>query len=148
MVQDFTLRRAKLADMEPVAQLFRRVRKTSLPFLPDFHTQEEDVAFFGGYVFEHCEVWVAEGSGLLGFCAFREGWIDHLYVESDQHGRGVGSALIAKAMATHSPLNLWVFQKNAQAIRFYEAKGFWLVERTDGADNEEKEPDALYAWAR
>jgi hypothetical protein len=43
---------------------------------------------------------------------------------------------------------LWTFQRNAQARRFYEARGFVLIQETDGARNEEKEPDALYLWTR
>ena len=39
-----------------------------------------------------------------------------------------------------------MFQKNTGAIRFYERHGFRLVKLTDGADNMEREPDALYAW--
>jgi hypothetical protein len=31
---------------------------------------------------------------------------------------------------------------------FYEARGFALIQQTDGARNEEKEPDALYLWTR
>ena len=45
-------------------------------------------------------------------------------------------------------LHLWTFQRNAQARRFYEARSFALVKETDGAGNEEKEPDALYLWTR
>ena len=45
-------------------------------------------------------------------------------------------------------LHLWTFQRNAQARRFYEARGFALVKETDGAANEEKEPDARYLWTR
>jgi len=40
------------------------------------------------------------------------------------------------------------FQRNARARRFYEARGFRLIEETDGARNEEREPDARYLWAR
>jgi len=40
-----------------------------------------------------------------------------------------------------------VFQKNTGAIRFYERHGFRLVKLTDGADNVEREPDALYYWS-
>jgi hypothetical protein len=40
-----------------------------------------------------------------------------------------------------------VFQRNEDARRFYERRGFRLVRLTDGADNMEREPDALYAWA-
>jgi hypothetical protein len=39
-----------------------------------------------------------------------------------------------------------VFQRNEDARRFYERQGCVLVELTDGAGNEEREPDALYAW--
>ena len=41
---------------------------------------------------------------------------------------------------------LWVFQRNDGARRFYERHGLTLVELTDGAGNEEREPDARYDW--
>ena len=61
----------------------------------------------------------------------------------------VTSALLdwAKALSP-GRLVLWTFQRNANARRFYEAHGFALVRETDGSDNEEKEPDALYLWTR
>ena len=42
-------------------------------------------------------------------------------------------------------LYLWVFQKNP-ARRLYERHGFELVRLTNGAENMEREPDALYRW--
>lgn len=45
-------------------------------------------------------------------------------------------------------LRLWTFQANAQAQRFYEKHGFQIERKTDGRDNEEKQPDVLYVWAR
>jgi hypothetical protein len=39
-----------------------------------------------------------------------------------------------------------VFQRNAAARRFYEARGLELVALGDGSENEEGEPDALYEW--
>jgi len=45
-------------------------------------------------------------------------------------------------------LELWVFQRNERARAFYRRHGFVLVEETDGAGNEERTPDARYAWAR
>jgi ribosomal protein S18 acetylase RimI-like enzyme len=41
---------------------------------------------------------------------------------------------------------LFVFQANAGARRFYEAHGFTLLRLSDGQDNEECCPDALYQW--
>jgi putative acetyltransferase len=39
-----------------------------------------------------------------------------------------------------------VFQRNEAARRFYGRHGFHLVRLTDGAQNMEQEPDALYEW--
>ena len=142
------IRRATADEADAVALLFRAVWTQCLPYLPVLHTLAEDRWFFRHRVFAACEVWVAGAEALDGFCAFRPGWIDHLYVRPQHHGRGLGSALIAQAMRTHPELALWAFQRNARAIRFYEARGFRLVEQTDGSSNEEGEPDARYAWSR
>ena len=80
--------------------------------------------------------------------AFRDDWIDQLYVLPDAQGRGTGSALLDVAMRAADRLGLWTFQRNAGARGFYEARGFKLIEQTDGARNEEKEPDVLYLWIR
>lgn len=97
---------------------------------------------------EACTVWVAETDRLVGFIAFRTDWVDHLYVDVAHHGMGIGSALLTKAMASEPALQLWAFQKNTGARRFYEKKGFRILKETDGRDNEEREPDVLLAWRR
>jgi GNAT superfamily N-acetyltransferase len=88
------------------------------------------------------------GGAMTGLIAFREGWIEQLYVLPDAQGQGVGTSLLKLARDAFDDLRLWTFQRNANARRFYEARGFALVRETDGSDNEEKEPDALYRWTR
>src|SRR5690348_10754984 len=73
-----TIRRADAADAEAIARLFRAVQRAHLAYLPDLHTPEEDLWFFRNRVFVECEVWIAGTPD--GFIAFREGWVDHLYV--------------------------------------------------------------------
>lgn len=120
-----------------------------MPYLPVLHTVGEAVSFFADVVFKKCDVLVAEsGDSLVGYCAFRDGWVDHLYVHPDRQNEGLGSAMMARAMAAKGSLHLWVFQKNVAAIRFYRRLGFRLVKTTDGRDNEEREPDALLYWSR
>ena len=88
-------------------------------------------------------MWVAEAEAIVGFIAWREGWIDHLYVDVGWTGRGIGAALLAKACEAQDKLSLWAFQRNRDALRFYRRHGFRLVEATDGSRNEENEPDVL-----
>jgi len=66
--------------------------------------------------------------------------LDHLYVPPGWQRRGIGLSLLTKAEAL-SPqrLELWTFQRNANARAFYEAYGFRAVAYTDGR-NEENEP--------
>ena len=141
-----TFRLARPDEHRQVARLFRHVRQRCLPYLPELYTQDEDAAFFRDHVFAECAVWLAEDREILGFCAFRTFWVDHLYIDPDRHRQGLGRALLARAQADNTALQLWVFQQNRHAIRFYEAAGFRLIERTDGSRNEEKTPDALYRW--
>jgi GNAT superfamily N-acetyltransferase len=143
-----SIRPATPADVAPVARLFRQVRQACLPYLPDLHTSAEDLAFFRDHVFPAAVVWVAGESEVVGFCAWRPGWVDHLYIHPERHGKGLGTALLTQAMAGQVALRLWVFQRNVPALRFYAARGFRAIEHTDGSRNEEREPDTLMEWVR
>jgi putative acetyltransferase len=144
-----SLRRAILADMAAVAALHRTTMQASLPFLPDIHTPQDDQRFFHDVLFPTNQVWVAEAGGAIaGYAAWSHGWLNHLYIHPDHHGQGLGDALLAKAMEAEADLQLWAFQRNGRARRFYEKRGFSLVRLTDGSGNEEGEPDALYQWRR
>jgi hypothetical protein len=51
-----------------------------------------------------------------------------------------------KRLPWASGLQLWTFQRNTAARRFYGRLGFVAVEQTDGSRNEEDEPDVRYRW--
>jgi len=142
------IKRADEQCVEAVARLLRLVLRTSLPFLPQLHTPDEDIWFVRNVMFAQCEVWVAGANRVDGFIAFRDGWIDHLYVRPGQQRQGIGKALLGRATKAHASLRLWTFQKNTAAIGFYLAHGFCEIERTDGSRNEEREPDILFGWER
>ena len=140
------IRRAALGESDAVAALYRRVADAEWRFLYP-HTPEEDRAFYRTQVFARCVVWVAVGGEtLLGFCAVRRGWIDQLHVERARHGQGIGRALLARALRGRRRVRLWTFQVNTRSRRFYALQGFHDVRVTDGADNEENEPDVLLEW--
>jgi GNAT superfamily N-acetyltransferase len=144
------MRPARDAEIELLTQLFIRARNEMdyLPRVPD-----EAAVPIAARIREHEEVWVAEEEGrLLGFLGIEHSTnlgapvLEKLYVEPAEQNRGMGSALLDKAKELRpDELYLWVFQKNP-ARRLYERHGFELVRLTDGADNMEHEPDALYRW--
>lgn len=134
--------------MAEVGGVHRAAFDERLPWLAGLHTPDEDRAYFEDHVFAACELWGAAQATLIGFVAFREGWIDQLYVLPHRQRQGAGSALLEVAKAASPALSLWTFQRNAAARRFYEARGFVAVRETDGCGNEEREPDILYRWER
>jgi GNAT superfamily N-acetyltransferase len=143
------LRQLAFADMREAARVHRAAFDHALPWLTGLHTPQEDLNFYRSRVFATCIVWGAfDGTTTIGIIAFRADWIDHLYVLPHAQGRGVGAALLDVAQDAHPRLQAWTFQRNTLARRFYERRSFVLIRETDGADNEEKEPDALYRWTR
>lgn len=143
------VRKLALADMDAAARVHRAAFDDRLPWLAGLHTSQEDRQFYRTQVFAACTVWGAEIDGaLVGIVAARPLWIDQLYILPSAQGRGIGSRLLETARADQDSVSLWTFQRNAGARRFYEARGFVAVEETDGAGNEEREPDVLYRWTR
>jgi putative acetyltransferase len=141
------LRQLAIDDMDSAAVVLRMSFDEALPTLAGLHTPDEDRWFFRERLFATCQLWgYFDGKELLGFIAFREGWIDQLYVLPLSQRRGIGTALLQVAQSKSGHLSLWTFLRNKNARRFYEKHGFVLVQETDGTRNEEKEPDAMYSW--
>lgn len=144
---DVTIRRATDGDAPAIARVLLTARRAAMPWLAEPHTDEETHAWVAGTVLRVDEVWVADDGSVIAFIALGEARVQHLYVEPSRQGRGIGSGLLALAKrARPGGFDLWVFQRNATARRFYERRGLELVETTDGAANEEREADARYRW--
>ena len=68
--------------------------------------------------------------GPLGFMFLHEGHLEALFVDPDQHGRGIGKALIDEALAAHPGLTVDVNEQNPKALGFYEHLGFERIGRS------------------
>ncbi|GKQ50724.1 N-acetyltransferase [Bradyrhizobium sp. Ce-3] len=135
--------------MDAAARVHRAAFDEALPWLAGLHTPDEDRWFYRERMFATCTLWGGfEGEAMNGVIAFHDDWIAQLYVLPAAQGRGIGSGLLEIAKQGADRLQLWTFQRNARARRFYEARGFAVVEETDGSRNEEREPDMRYLWRR
>jgi GNAT superfamily N-acetyltransferase len=142
------IRPAERRDAEAIAAVHRSSMREALPYLPDLHTEDEVRACVANVVLPLQEVWVADAGGrVVGVAALDGDMLAQLYILPGEQGRGIGSALLTKAMA-HRPagMRLYAFQRNTRARGFYERRGFVAVEFGDGSGNEEHEPDVLYQW--
>ena len=110
--------------------------------MPKLHSREEDLGFLQGLI-AGCRVRVIEGAG---FMAVEGGVVRALYLEPSARGLGLGKALLDDAKGRAGRLELYTFEANAGARRFYAREGFREVRF--GAENEEGLPDVFLVWQR
>jgi GNAT superfamily N-acetyltransferase len=146
-VDGVTIRRAVPADAPAVADVFLAAIKATYEF-PLAHTDDECRAWLAEEVVPHMEAWVAEEAGrVVAMMVLDDSGIGHLYVDPPSHSRGIGSRLVELAKKRRPDgLELYTFQVNERARRFYEWHGFAVVTLGDGSGNEERQPDVLYRW--
>ena len=145
---DVTIRRAGLLDAGEMAEVWIRSYAAALPTVRRAHTDDEVRDWFAAVVVPRYEAWVAvDGEALVGLMVLGKTEIEQLYLAPAWRGRGIGDRFIELAkLRRPGGLALWTFQVNQPAQRFYERHGFAAVRRTDGSDNEEREPDMRYVW--
>lgn len=151
---DATIRPARSNDAGECASVYLRSRAFAMPEVPVVHDDSEVRRWMADEVIGHADVSVAEVDGtIVGLMVLDQGragsgWIEHLYLDPAWMGRGLGARFIERAKQRFTAgIQLWTFQSNARARRFYEAAGFVAVEDTDGRANMERTPDVRYQWA-
>ncbi|MFD9963141.1 GNAT family N-acetyltransferase [Amycolatopsis sp. NPDC058986] len=143
-----TLRRATGSDARAAADVWLRSFAAALPTVRRPHPDDEVHTYFRDVVVPLRETWVAVVAGrVIGLLVLDENLLSQLYLEPGWRGRGIGDRFVALAKERRpSGLELWTFQVNGPALRFYERHGFFAAELTDGSGNEEHEPDIRYVW--
>lgn len=95
----------------------------------------EDIAFFESRMTSDylpaVDLTVADVDGVpAGFSGIAGNSLEMLFVDDTHRGRGVGSALLERALADHPDLILDVNEQNPQAVGFYEHHGFVTLRRS------------------
>ena len=86
------IRPARPEDAPAVIRIYQESRAEAMPWLPDLHTMEEHLGWFGALL--GGEAWVFEQDGVpVGYAAMKDGELHDLYVAPEAQRRGVGSAL-------------------------------------------------------
>lgn len=116
------------------------------PWMPRIHSRAEDLAHMGMVIGRGWVTLAQVENHVAGFMARENDFIHALYVHPDYQNQSIGKALLDHAKSRRSHLDLWTFQANAGAQRFYLREGFHEVDRTDGSGNDEHLPDIRFHW--
>lgn len=143
-----TIRPAVAADGPALGDVWLDAWRATFDF-PPAHPDDDVRRWLADEMAPAHDVWVAEDDAgrVVAFIALSPTMVDQLYVASDWIGRGVGRRLLDLAKRERPDgLELWCFQVNDRARRFYERNDFVIVLRGDGSSNEEGQPDLRYRW--
>jgi 8-oxo-dGTP pyrophosphatase MutT (NUDIX family)/ribosomal protein S18 acetylase RimI-like enzyme len=147
------IRAARHTDATDCATVYLRSRAFGLPTVPLVHAEREVRRWMADEVVGRTDMWVAELDGtvvgllVLDLGRAGTGWIEHLYLDPAWVGRGLGDKFVQLAKERCAGgLELWTFEANEPARRFYERHGFVAEQFTDGSGNEERAPDVRYHW--
>jgi putative acetyltransferase len=145
----FRLRAATDQDADEIAEVYCASFRL-LTFLPMLHTLDSYRWYVANRMLREWAVMVAEDDGgIVAFLGLQGEEVGQFYTRPDRIGQGAGTQLMQIAQASGlAALELWCFQANVRARRFYEARGFRAIRFTDGAQNEERTPDVRYRWER
>lgn len=79
------------------------------------------------------ELLVAEAPDgrVLGFAGVLDGALEMLFVDAAEHGTGVGSALLVRAVREHAVTRVDVNEQNPAALAFYLHRGFEAIGRSE-----------------
>ena len=146
---DLVIRLMRDGELDAVVRVFHESKRAALTFLPTemARTIEEDRNFLATILRPKATIYVAlDAAAIVGMLALHGEHVEQLYVATDEHRRGIGSALLdhAKSISPQS-LTLYTHQKNTAARRFYEKHGF-VAERFGVSPPPESEPDVFFRW--
>ena len=118
------IRKYKPEDADAVIAVWRAASDLAHPFLTKACQDMAELQIRSLYL-PQSETWVVERDGaIVGFIGLLDDLIGGLFVHPDYHGKGLGRALVDKAVALKGPLSVEVFVDNEIGRRFYKAYGF------------------------
>lgn len=81
---------------------------------------------------------------IQGFIGLSNEYIEGIFVSAEMQSQGIGKILLNYVKGKRNKLILNVYQKNTQAISFYQREGFEI--QYSGLDEATGEKDYVMAW--
>lgn len=142
------VRAAQASDAAHLAELRVRAMRPSLLAVGRFDPERARRRLLDAFVPANTQVLEREGA-IVGFYVLRRAptylALDHLYIEPEQQGLGLGAAVMRSVLraadAALLPLRVCAL-KGSRSNVFYQRHGFALIESSDWDNHYERRPDA------
>lgn len=125
-------------ELSVIMQIWYESNCDAHPFIDEsywknhFETVKEAIQNADVYV-------IMEDNQIKGFIGLINDYIAGLFVQKNARHHGLGKQLLNNAKQTHQILTLEVYEKNQNAVQFYEKNGFKIIETKLDPDTQEME---------
>ncbi len=114
-----------------LVEIWRSAVDATHQFLAEEHREEIESRLATDYL-PQADLHVADRDGIpVAFAGVSGASLEMLFVDAQQRGQGIGTALLAFVVAEHGVTTVDVNEQNAQAVEFYRRRGFRLVGRSE-----------------
>ena len=137
------IRELQKADVNKVAEIWLDTNLQAHYFIPAQYWKSNFESVKA--LLPQAEVYVYEnGKNIQGFIGLSGEYIEGIFVSGEAQSQGIGKLLLNFVKDRRTKLCLNVYQKNPQAIHFYQREGFQIqCESLDGATGEK---DYVMIW--
>ena len=132
------IRTLQKADINSVADIWLDTNIKTHNFIPaqywkdNFETVKTMLSQADVYVYEN-------SNKIEGFIGLNENYIAGIFVRNEAQSTGIGNQLLDFIKSIKQQLHLSVYQKNTQAVKFYQRENFHIqCENTDKNTNEKE----------
>ena len=139
------IRKLQKADINKVADIWLNTNIKAHYFIPaqywksNFELVKELLLQATVYIYE-------DHQDIQGFIGLNDEYIEGIFVSYELQSHGIGKTLLNYAKDRRNKLFLNVYQKNTQAISFYQREGFEI--QYSGLDEATGEKDYVMAWQK
>ncbi|MGX4686182.1 GNAT family N-acetyltransferase [Vagococcus sp. JNUCC 83] len=139
------IREFKQTDLNEVMQLWMDTNIQSHNFISkkywieNYENVKELLPQSDLYVFQD-----VESNRIEGFIGLTNNYIAGIFVRADMQSKGIGKQLIDYIKQFKSELSLSVFQKNKQAVSFYQREEFII--QSENIDEHTNENELIMTW--
>lgn len=142
---DFMIRRLENKDLEQTAKIWLDTNREAHDFIPGSYWENHYLVV--KEMLLQAEVYVYEAEQeIRGFVGLDDTYIAGIFVRSKDQSLGIGTQLLNFVKERKEELSLRVYQKNENAIRFYQREAFQVQE--EGIDEDTKEKEYLMIWRK
>ena len=137
------IRKLQKADINRVADIWLDTNLKSHSFIPAKYWKDNFKLVKG--MLSQAEVYIYENNQKIqGFIGLNDEYIEGIFVSDEMQSQGIGKILINYVKDKRKKLFLNVYQKNTQAISFYQREDFKI--QCSGIDDATGEKDYLMTW--